>query len=131
MNTLFNYFKLNDGLPNLRGPLSSIIGSQPISSANREVVKRSWHDRKHPEKHVLRTTGVKLMNVAYRYFVVIPLSTLGILHLNVLKLGSMPVSMECQLQLKYIRESCKSISVKQQYVPSGMRSAKNPLSEDI
>ena len=83
-------------------------------------LKRSWHDRKHPEKHVLRTTGVKLMNVAYRYFVVIPLSTLGILHLNVLKLGSMPVFMECQLQLEYIRESYKSISVKQQYVPSGI-----------
>ena len=73
-------------------------------------LKLSWHDHKHPEKHVLRTTGVKLMNVAYRYFVVIPLSTLGILHLNVLKLGRMPVSIECQLQLEYSQKLQKHIS---------------------
>ena len=49
MNTLFNYFKLNDSLPNPRGPLSSIIGSQAISSANREVeadLARSQTSRK-------------------------------------------------------------------------------------
>ena len=49
MNTLFNYFKLNDGLPNPRGSLSSIIGSQAISSANREVeeeLARSQTSRK-------------------------------------------------------------------------------------
>ena len=69
MNTLFNYFKLNDGLPNPRGPLSSIIGSQAISSANREVEAELARSQTymHPEKHVLRTSGVKLMNVAYRY----------------------------------------------------------------
>ena len=107
MNTLSNYFKLNDGLPNPRGSLSSIIGSQAILQPTGKL-KLSWDDRKHPEKHVLCTTGMKLMNVVYHYFVVIPLSTLGILHLNVLKLGSMPVSMECQLQLKYIREAAKA-----------------------
>ena len=55
MNTLFNYFKLNDGLPNQRGPLSSFIGSQAISSANIEVeaeLARSQTSRK------ARTTGV-------------------------------------------------------------------------
>ena len=37
MNMLFNYFVLTDGLPNLRGLLSSTINSQAISSANRAV----------------------------------------------------------------------------------------------
>ena len=34
-------------------------------------LKLSWHDRKHPEKQVLCTTGMKLINVAHCYFATI------------------------------------------------------------
>ena len=50
INTLFNYFKLKDGLPSPRGPLSAPMPfHQPIGTK-----KLRWQDRsaKQPEKHV-------------------------------------------------------------------------------
>ena len=128
MNTLFNYFKLNDGLPNPRGPLSSLIGSQAISSANREV-----------EAELARpqTKACAPYNRCEAYERSVSLfcsnSTIYTRYSSSqrAKIGKYACIHGVPAAVRVYSRKLQSISVKQQYVPSGMRSTKNPLSEDI